>query len=280
MAIYLAAGTGVCGSSLTQVGCNDDATDFRSALTISLTKNRVYYILIWAFGSDDLLPGQTAVQLRVTKPVIPTNDLCSGALVIPPSGPFPYLTPSTDILLATSTGDPPSPSCGTDLSASTWYKFVPATTAQYRIITCADLTGTSVADTVMAVYQAPSCNGPFVEVACNDDACGTQAALSAQLIAGTNYYVLVWAFGSIGTLPGGSALSLRIAPISAPSVSSIGVSNITASSARLFGSLNPKEGDAFFAFEWGLTTNYGNVTEIQEVSGSTNSIIAGFTLSG
>ena len=79
----------------------------------------------------------------------PTNDLCSGAEVIPGAGPFPYLTAVTsDITDATATGDPPLPSCQTNVSRSIWYTFTPATNGDYTISSCADgPTATTVDDT-------------------------------------------------------------------------------------------------------------------------------------
>ena len=56
----------------------------------------------------------------------PPNDTCAGAEVIPTSGPFPHLTAVTDITMATTAGDPPSPSCPFTpftLSRSIWYSF-------------------------------------------------------------------------------------------------------------------------------------------------------------
>src|SRR5437867_339645 len=78
-----------------------------------------------------------------------TNDVCSGATVIPAAGPFPYLTDVIpDISGASTDLDPPFPTCAiSGLTNSVWFKFAPTATALYRFSTCAD-TATTVDDTV------------------------------------------------------------------------------------------------------------------------------------
>lgn len=157
----------------------------------------------------------------------PANDRCTNAIVIPP-GPFatPHFTPVTDITLATTNGDPPK--CVADVSRSVWYTFVPAVTAFYNISTCADApTGTTVEDTVMAIYtSAGGCPGPFVAVpttpatdGCEDDSCGPQfrqAAITTRLNQDTDYYIVIWQYGNTPPPAGKSSVQLRVAMASPP----------------------------------------------------------------
>src|SRR2546423_6874997 len=151
----------------------------------------------------------------------PPNDTCAGAEVIAGNGPFPHLTVIRDISSATTNGDPAAPSCitysATDLSRSVWYSFTPATSARYSISTCSEApTATTVDDTVMAIYAAPNrCAGPLIEIAggCNDDTCGRnglQAAITANLQATSNYFIVVWRYGTDTPLPDNSSLQLLI----------------------------------------------------------------------
>jgi len=124
----------------------------------------------------------------------PANDLCSGAEVIPGSGPFPYFSSVVaDVASATTAGDPPVPSCSAPgVSHSVWYRFVPAATALYTASVSED-TATTVPDTVMAIYSSPAgCAGPFTQVACDDDAGSLRSAVSTTLNAGTSYFILAW----------------------------------------------------------------------------------------
>jgi len=168
-------------------------------------------------GADHRLP--LSVFARLTTPEgwsasilsTPSNDLCSGAEIIPGSGPFPYLSTVVDVTDATTTGDPAAPSCQSDVSRSVWFSFTPAVTALYDLSVCAEApTATTLEDTVLAVYtESGSCSG-LAEIAggCSDDACGPTALQSAltnlYLSAGTTYRMVVWSFGATAP-PGGSA---------------------------------------------------------------------------
>jgi hypothetical protein len=168
---------------------------------------------------------------RATPLVAPPNDTCAGAEVIPPSGPFPYLTAVTaDITDATSAGDPPAPSCQLSVSRGIWYRFTPGASGIYTISTCADApTGTTVDDTVMAIYTSSTgnCGGAYTEIpitadtdGCDDDSCASEAfqsVITTRLIAGTSYFILVWEFGSLPPTVGNTAVQLRVSAVLPPS---------------------------------------------------------------
>ncbi len=162
---------------------------------------------------------------------VPANDACEAAEIIPAAGPFPHLsTLVPDISDATTTGDPPLPSCQTNVSRSLWYKFTPQTTEEYVISTCSGApTGTTVSDTVIAIYtnsQGDSCAGGFTEIpaatpynGCDDDSCITetlQSSLTTQLDAGVTYFILVWKFGTKRPPPNDAAVQLRVEQASPP----------------------------------------------------------------
>ena len=278
MAIYQSANG--CVGPFTEIACNDDICGLRSGIVTPLSSNQTYYILVWQYGVEPPAPGETAVQLRVARPVVPDNDVCSGAVIIPASGPFPHLTGIRDLTLAGISGDPPAPSCQTNISSSIWYRFTPSTTAVYRMSTCAQETGTTVRDSVMSVYSSSACSGPFVEVVCNDEGCGTQAALSASLLAGTNYWILVWVY-DVGRPPiGGTEVRLRTARVSAPAIPSTRASNVTATAATLLASINPREGFAVAGFEWGVSTNYGASTALENAGFGTATFDVGIAVTG
>ena len=158
--------------------------------------------------------------------VPPTNDLCAGAEVIPAAGPFPYLTATTaDITDATVTGDPPIPSCQSNVSRSIWYTITPSATALYGLSLCANApTGSTVDDTVIAVYTSTGgCAGPFTQVAgaCDDDTCtseGLQSVLNVNLTSGTTYYVVVWQFDTPAPTAGNTAIQIRVTQTLPPPV--------------------------------------------------------------
>lgn len=214
MAIYTSSGN--CGGPFTEYACNDDAGgDHRQAgIATNFSAGTTYYIVVWAYFFEPF-DSPTAVQLRVTKPVPPPNDLCAGAWVIPGAAQFPYLTPTNDIFAATTTNDPPTPSClDGQLFRSVWYKYTPANPGIYTFSTCSRVTGTLVIDTFMAIYRSSSdCAGPLTEVACNNNnnSCGSRAALTVPLNAATTYFIVVWDFEST-PIVGETALQLRVEP--------------------------------------------------------------------
>jgi hypothetical protein len=171
-----------------------------------------------------------AAAPRSTPLVAPANDTCAGAEVIPASGPFPYQTAITvDITDATSTGDPPLPSCQTSVSRSIWYRFTPTATANYTISSCADApTGTTVDDTVMAIYTSSTgnCGGTYTEVptsidtdGCDDDSCASeafQAVITTRLNGGTSYFIVVWEFGAAPPTAGNTSVQLRVSQVLPP----------------------------------------------------------------
>lgn len=128
----------------------------------------------------------------------PPNDLCSGALVVPAAGPFPYLTPVVEVSCAGTVGDPTvPPTCGdTNASRSVWYRFTPSASGAYVFSvgadTATDFGGPDLTDTVLAIYTGPSCGGPLTLLGCNDDSGLLQSALSLNLTAGTPCYAVVW----------------------------------------------------------------------------------------
>src|SRR5688572_2417399 len=144
----------------------------------------------------------------------PPNDRCANAIVIPANGPFPHLTMPVDITDATLTNDPPAPACQTDVSRSVWYLFRPAVTDTYRITTCGEATGTTVGDTVMAIYTAGAagCGTPYTIIpnGCNDDACFYQSEISALLSGNVSYYIVVWQFSNVPPPPGQAQVQLLV----------------------------------------------------------------------
>ncbi|MBI1853391.1 MAG: hypothetical protein HYR85_23880 [Planctomycetes bacterium] len=118
--------------------------------------------------------------------VAPPNDDCAAAQ------PAIIGTVAFDNQAATAqASDPPFP-CGGGGAPfnSLWYSFAPGVGGDYTIDTCG-----STFDTLLAVWTGAAC-GPYVNVGCNDDACGLQSQLTVSLLAGTTYRIEVDGFGT------------------------------------------------------------------------------------
>jgi hypothetical protein len=151
----------------------------------------------------------------------PPNDDPAGAELIPSAGPFPYYSAVTpDITDATITGEP-VPGCAFNgsFSRSIWYVFTPPYSTSYVVAT--DVSGTTVVDTILAVYtSAGGAGGPFTQVACDDDSgVGLQSRLTTSLTANTTYWIQVSEFGTTPPATGQTAIQLLVDtawPLSTP----------------------------------------------------------------
>src|SRR5262249_41341966 len=154
----------------------------QASVTTDLVAGTTYYVLVYQHGTSPPRPGDTAVQLKVTRNFPLLNDNCAQAEGIPGAGPFPDLPDTTsDIRSAPATGDPTGgPSCAGAVSRSIWYSFIPATSGWYEFSSCADSpTSTTVDDTVIQIVTgAGGACGGFTEVAggCGDVGCVTGAS--------------------------------------------------------------------------------------------------------
>ena len=168
--------------------------------------------------------GLALVAAPAAEAVPPANDTAATAETIP-DGPYPINSSTVaDITEATTTGDPPLPSCQASVSRSIWFKLTPGQSRAYRLSTAADApTASTVDDTVMAIYTSAGGDaGPFTELptsaaastdGCDDDSAAFEAfqsVISTRLQAGTEYWIVISKFGTTAPTAGNTAVQLRI----------------------------------------------------------------------
>jgi hypothetical protein len=269
MAIFTA--TGPCSGFNLFIEDDDSAAPLRSAVSTSLQAGTPYYIVVWVGPiTVPLLSGQVLnIQLKVSKPEVPPNDLAAGAEVIPPSGPFPYATKTNDTTLATTDSglDPVCAPLDLELfpSRDVWYQFTPAVGQTYIFSTGAD-TATTIEDTLMAIY--PSTGGD--SIACNDNSFG-RAVISTALAANTTYHIVVWD-NSPEYIPGETSIQLRVSPALRPDVAILPASSITSTGAVLAGTINPNGLQSRFWFEWGQTASLGSTSQVRILLAGTTTL--------
>ena len=117
----------------------------------------------------------------------PSNDDCSGALVLGPSGPYAF-----DLTGATTSTSAPGVCAGSNVIGNDiWFSWTAPTAGSARLTTC----GLTTVDTKLAVYAGAGC--PTVNaIACNDDACGFQSEVCFDVASGQTYTI------QLGTFPG------------------------------------------------------------------------------
>jgi len=147
---------------------------------------------------------------------IPANDDCSGAIAIPPAGPFPYTTAPVDVTDATpqDVDEGLSSTCvtaGFTMDRSIWYTFTPAVDGLYTFNTCLTVAaGSTLFDSVITILDSTGGSCPEgTSFGCNDSGgcscasgCGgpagapytDQAKLGQFMTAGHTYFIVAGDF--------------------------------------------------------------------------------------
>lgn len=108
------------------------------------------------------------------------SDTCASAVVTSSiSGPGTFAVDTT-----TSTTGSPLANCGA-MGNDVWFYWTSTVTTTATITTC----GGVGADSVIAVWAAPTASCPTTLLACNDDSCGLQSQVTLGVTAGTSYFV-------------------------------------------------------------------------------------------
>ena len=100
------------------------------------------------------------------------------------------------------------------------------------------------------------------------------SANSSSLTASTTYHFRIVASNMAGTRMGADRTFTTLTPTGFPVVITNPVTNVTASSAILHGSLDPHGLTTTVRFQYGTTTSYGHTTAMQTQTGSTYRNIA------
>lgn len=277
-----------CDGPFTLVACNDDegindAQVLRSALTANFDAGTTYYFVVWTTftATNAPNPNESSVQLTITKPAVPANDLCSGAEVIPGTLPAGgHLTSVQDTYLATSTGDPAS--CRPDGVRSVWYKFTPAQTGAYIFSLCPNVTQTKIVDTVLAVYSASAgCGSTFTLEGCETNGiCSSAASIRMALLsAGREYYILV-ADLEPSVSSGETDVQLQVIREAAPLVTTLPATSLSATGAVLNATANPRGLVTRGYFQYGTSTNLGSFTTTNVIGNGTADVSFSRTLGG
>jgi hypothetical protein len=125
----------------------------------------------------------------------PANDNCANATVLSNAGPFPYNT-GYDTTGATLDGNWTGCSTFTPTGPDMWYSFTAPSDGELLVSTCiVDTGGATTRDTLLGISTA--CGGSFI--VCEDDeggACGLGTKISANVTAGTTYFIAVRSYGT------------------------------------------------------------------------------------
>jgi len=164
----------------------------KASLSWACTVSGAYSILLTNYSCANL--SQNSIfSYKVTCPVIPSNNNCSGAIAIG----IPYTSPVTSNNGATDDVPTSISGCGTQ-GSNIWYKVV-GNNNQLTATTCNASTNF---DTEVRVYTGTcSSLNSMVEIGCNDDdgACAAgilKSTVTWCSLSGTTYYISVGYFAS------------------------------------------------------------------------------------
>jgi hypothetical protein len=275
MAIY----TGGNCTNFSIYAYNEDSGTLRAAVSTNLTAGTPYYIVVW-IGRTEVITSGMELQVRITKPAIPSNDTCAMAMVIPATISAPYLTPLVDTTRATTTPNLIH-QCVTNQnqtpSREVWYQFAPTVSGPYNFSTGPD-TATRIEDTSIEIYTG-SC-GTLNQFSCSDNNYG-RARFSQSLTMGVTYYIAVYD-NAAKYVPGETDLQLRVAPAMAPTVVTLPPSSITSTSVFLNGTITANGSiPTTNWFEWGPTPSLGSTSQVKRIFDrdsifTTNALVSGF----
>jgi hypothetical protein len=197
MAIYTATDC-AAPSTFTEFGCNDDQgfLNFMPAITNNcLIPNSTLYIRLWARSDAQAGTMRIRASAGATPPTPPANNLpCSATLLNVGASCSATAGTNVNACLYSITGL--APSCGnmTSSSRDVWYRFVAPASGVVSINTTAG----TLTDAALALYQAPTCDGPFALLGCADDeGPGAMPYLTnTSLTPGSTYWIRVWGYGS------------------------------------------------------------------------------------
>jgi hypothetical protein len=174
------------------VGYNDDGCGVQSTVTWTATFTGQVRVLVNQFFCTT---NGTCATLNVSCTAGasgPANDNPCGATPLTVGTSCSFTTGNTTG--ATATTGPPAPTCASYLGNDVWFSAVVPASGQ---LTIDSNTGT-ITDGGMALYTAPSCSGPFTQVACDDDgsANGLMPLINATgLTPGSTVYIRFWRYG-------------------------------------------------------------------------------------
>jgi hypothetical protein len=129
-----------------------------------------------------------------------------------------------------------------------WFKWTAAATQTMTLETCDG----SSNDTVIAVYAGAACPASGTQLACSDDACGTQSSVAFNAVNGSTYLIQIGAWSANAAITG----TFTLAPSISACGSSVGPDVITSDITSIF---NASAANGLDAFTLGMTsTNIGS----------------------
>ncbi|WP_242135108.1 T9SS type A sorting domain-containing protein [Aestuariivivens marinum] len=169
--VVIAAYSGTCGGTLTEVGCDDDGNpdpfpnQYFAQLDIIEAAASTVYLRIWDYA--DVGAGSIQICLyKIDAPLVASNDECSSAEILALTGDCS--APLLKTFNQATASSNPDPTCATNEGGDVWFEIQVDNDQAYNLtIETSEDSGSNVIDTGIAVYSG-TC-GALTEIACDDD---------------------------------------------------------------------------------------------------------------
>lgn len=182
--------SGTCAAPV-QLACSDNCCDGAvESVTIPTAIGTNYIVRVQRYGVNTGMNGNLCIY---TAPPPPANDDPCSAAPLLVNASCTYTTATTAD--ATGTSGPPAPTCASYNGGDVWFSLVVPAGGGLII----DTDDGVITDGGMALYTAPSCSGPFTQVACDDDGSANgfmPRILATGLAPGSTVYARFWEFGN------------------------------------------------------------------------------------
>lgn len=244
------------GASL---GYNDDFCGLQSQVAWTSTYTGQLRVLVDLYNcANNAVCAPLTINCVAAPPPAPNDNPCT-ATAIPVNTSCVYTTSTT--VNATPTTGPPAPTCANYGGSDVWFTAVVPASGSLIIETNTGV----ITDGGMALYTAPSCAGPFVQEACDDDGgTGLMPMINQTGLApGSTVYIRFWEYG--GDNNGTFSICVRTPP-PPPAGDCVYVLN-------LFDSF----GDGWGTSNVGVSINGGPYT-YYTVGGTTNQVLLGINI--
>ena len=164
--VIVAYSGGTCGPALTPVGCNDNqGANMMSKLSVTgQTPGSTLLISLWRYSLGTGVDGTFLISAYDASLQPPSNDNCSGAIVLTPGGVFANNSLNSTNLNATTTAGL-VPSCQTNSVNEVWYSVVVPPSGNITIEAQAN---GGLTNSIIVAYSG-TCSTTLIPVGCNDD---------------------------------------------------------------------------------------------------------------
>lgn len=189
-----------------ELACNDDCEDGpcvgtgESCIVVPVSAGLSYWIRVAPCGG----PGEFELHVELLAPP-PVNEDCVDAIPVG-EGVLPFTN------CGATTDGFPDPACDfsgdADVGSDVWFVYTAGCDGVAEVALCG-----SAFDTKLAAYEGVECPPILSPLACNDDACGLQSAVSFPVVAGADYMIRA---GGYRGAQGEGVLEIQCLPLSEP----------------------------------------------------------------